>query len=296
MPEFSAPLRVTWELPADPSSAADQWRELVRSRVLFVEIDPAPGHLAGLAGVADLLAVAGAPRVTLAAGAPEATAALAQLSPVGAAAVDLLFLPPHVATAFPGFAAAFRSVTWALWSTAEGLEWFSGALAAARAAGGGTVAVRNPPAPAAPLTPLQRQRAVAEWQRGGAPELQLKIHDLFLSRDLGLDPFREYAGCQAGDALAHLSAEGVVTACRTLPVVLGTLADKGLREIWCGEARRELRRRLADAPAPCAGCAVAGRCRGGCRGLAPGGWGSVNLSARDPSCPGPLLAGEEGAG
>ncbi|HSH69131.1 MAG TPA: hypothetical protein VK997_04380, partial [Deferrisomatales bacterium] len=94
MPEFSAPLRVTWELPADPSSAADQWRELVRSRVLFVEIDLTPDHLAGLAGVADLLAVAGAPRITLAAGAPEATGALAQLSPVGAAAVDLLFLPP----------------------------------------------------------------------------------------------------------------------------------------------------------------------------------------------------------
>ena len=76
MPEFSAPLRVTWELPADPSTAAAQWRELVGARVLFVELAVAPESLAGLAGVAHQLTVAGAPRLTLAAGAREANAAL----------------------------------------------------------------------------------------------------------------------------------------------------------------------------------------------------------------------------
>ena len=295
MPEFSAPLRVTWELPADPSSAVAQWQELVRARVLFVELALAPGRLAGLAGVAREWTVAGAPRLTLAAGATEATAALEHISPAGAATVELLLLPPHATEAPPGLAAVFRAVTWAVWSTGAGLGEFPAALAAARAAGGGTVAVLNPPSPAAPLTPEQRRRAVEDWQKCGAPEVKLRVHDLFLAKELGLAPFREYAGCQAGDGLAHLSAEGLVTACRTLPVVLGTLAERGLREIWSGETRRALRRHLADAPAACAGCTVEERCRGGCRGLVPGGCGPADLAARDPSCPGPLTAGEEGA-
>ena len=153
-----------------------------------------------------------------------------------------------------------------------------------------------PAAPVAPLGEPDRRTAVAAWEHWGAPEIQLRVHDLFLARALDLAPFREYAGCQAGDALGHLTAGGTVTACRTLPVRIGDLGDQGLREIWAATPRRALRRELEQTPAACAGCAVAGRCGGGCRGLLRAGSATADLGVPDPSCPGPLAGDEEGQG
>lgn len=292
MPELHAPLRITWELPADPAQAAAHWRALTEARVLFVEVAASAAAVEGLLGVADLLGVAGAPRVTLVAAAPTLHAALTQLPQAAVAGLELLVLPPFDAVV-PEALAGVRARAWALWSSGEGLAAFPAALATARAAGGGTVAVLNPPATAGPLTAAERARAVDVWQRDGAPEVALRVHDLFLAGELGLDPWRAYAGCQAGDGLAHLGADGEVTACRTLPVALGNLAQAGLREIWAGAARCALRQVLDEAPADCAGCVVAATCRGGCRGLVAVGRRALDLGARDPSCPGPLIAAKE---
>ena len=285
MPELSAPLRLTWELPASSDLAALLWRRIVAGRVLFVEVRVEAGRHAGLAGLAEGVLGLGTPRVTLLAEAAATGAALELLSAAAAEKIDLTVLPPYAPEAAP--AGAWRSITWGLWSTAAGLEQFSAALRAASRVVETGVAVLNPPAPAEPLTGLQRQAVVATWRREGGAGMKLRVHDLFLARDLGLEPFREYAGCQAGEGLAHLRADGVVTACRTLPVVLGDLRVQDLRGIWSGEACRALCGTLAEAPAECLSCLVAERCRGGCRGLLPGA-GAVGLTCRDPSCPGTL--------
>ncbi len=113
----------------------------------------------------------------------------------------------------------------------------------------------------------------------GSHEVDLRVHDVFLAETLGLSPFRRYAGCQAGGALAHLTERGQIVACRTLPQVLGNLLESSLSEVWADEARRSLRERLSETPSECSTCSLAPSCAGGCRGLSP-------RLGRDPSCAG----------
>jgi len=189
-------------------------------------------------------------------------------------------LPPYrPLLAVEDLAAVTRRVAPSLWSTPEGLGMFAEALEMARGYRLASVWVLNPRAPAPPLGADDRAAAVRTWREHGSPNVALRVHDLFLSEALGLDPFAGYGGCQAAGGLAHVSAEGVVTACRTLPVVLGDLTQEPLTEIWRAAARSQLRAALQAPPVSCIPCTLGSTCGGGCRGL------GADLE-RDPSCPG----------
>ena len=98
---------------------------------------------------------------------------------------------------------------------------------------------------------------------------------------MGLEPLKNYGGCQGGTELAHIDDDATVKACRTLPVELGSLAEDDLKEIWKSAARGEVRGNIETLPGSCSSCAEAPRCRGGCPGL------GVD-DGRDGSCPGPV--------
>lgn len=283
MPELSAPLRVTWDLPADPGLAARLWARLVEGRVLFAEVRIGPGSLSGLPGLASALgapAPAGGPRLT-ALGDPEALlATLEALGPQPLAGCELEMLPTYAPeVAVEELAALTRRLVPSLWSTPEGLTWFSEALEIARGYRLGAVAVLNPPAPAPALGSGDRAAAARTWREKGSPGIALRVHDLFLAEELGLSPFEAYRGCQAAGALAHVTARGRLEACRTLPADLGDLASRPLADLWRDAGRGGLRARLAAPPVPCRPCTLASSCAGGCRGLAPD-------LGQDPSCPG----------
>jgi len=281
MPELSAPLRVTWDLPADADLAARLWARLVEGRVLFAEILVDPAALGGLEGlVAALAEVGGGPRLTFL-GEPEALlAAREALGPQALAGAEMGMLPPYQPSlAVEELAAVTRRVAPSVWSTPEGLGAFSEALEIARGYGLTSVWVLNPRAPARELGPEDRAAAARTWRERGSPRVELRVHDLFLAEALGLAPFAGYRGCQAAGALAHLTALGILTACRTLPVDLGDLTETPLVDLWRSPARGSLRTALEAPPAACDPCALAGTCAGGCRGL------GARLE-RDPSCPG----------
>jgi GeoRSP system SPASM domain protein len=116
------------------------------------------------------------------------------------------------------------------------------------------------------------------------PGIKLFVHDLFLHKSLkipGLPGRIEYAGCQAGDAIAYIDSSFMVYPCATMPVPLGSLHETTLKDIWSGAARKTLRERVEHLPEGCASCQEASDCKGGCRGLAweVGGEGCV-----DPGC------------
>ncbi len=287
MRELSAPLRVTWDLPRDPERARTLWRRLGRGRVLFVEAQVTAQSVAALEGLEAPPEGAPAPRLSLLGGAAELAAGLARLGTDALAGSELLVLPPYAPpAAMDALRDGQRKVTPALWSTAEGVAELAAAAAAARVLGAAAVAVLNPCQPAAPLTAAQRAAAAQAWRATAADDLGLRVHDLFLAEELGLEPFRGYAGCQAASTLAHLDAEGQLRACRSLPLPLGDLGASELVTLWAAPERRSLAAQLAAAPRACAGCSLETSCRGGCRGYAPD-------LARDPACGGRRGAGAD---
>jgi len=114
--------------------------------------------------------------------------------------------------------------------------------------------------------------------------VKLNVHDLFLHRELklpGLGERIEYAGCQAGDAIAFIDRSGVVYPCSSWPEPLGRLGESGFAEIWAGEARRELRDTAHKLPVDCAECPESADCKGGCIGMA---YALGRKGGRDPGC------------
>ncbi len=120
------------------------------------------------------------------------------------------------------------------------------------------------------------------------PGKRLVVHDHFLwkvlERRYGAQiPGRaDYAGCQAGTALAYVDWDGNVYPCDALPVRLGNLAETPFEAIWRSPARTGLLASIRSRPPACASCALFEGCFAGCRGTAfidAGG-----MDGRDPGC------------
>jgi len=103
---------------------------------------------------------------------------------------------------------------------------------------------------------------------GGAENLNLTIHDPFLWKAFNPGvPFPQ-GGCQAANTMIAIAADGGVYPCPTLPVRLGTMGERPLKEIISSAEKKEFRRRLLLTPEGCRDCQELAECRGGCRGRA----------------------------
>ncbi|WP_298268781.1 GeoRSP system SPASM domain protein [Geobacter sp.] len=128
----------------------------------------------------------------------------------------------------------------------------------------------------------QRELAAALAAAGGVAGMELTIHDPFLWRAFNPGvPFPQ-GGCQAANTMIAIAPDGGVYPCPTLPLRLGEIGSASLREIVASAAKREVRRRLLEAPAACEECGELAECRGGCRGRAYVMQGS--LEGADPAC------------
>ncbi|HBA73122.1 MAG: GeoRSP system SPASM domain protein [Geobacteraceae bacterium GWC2_55_20] len=128
----------------------------------------------------------------------------------------------------------------------------------------------------------QHQLAAALSDAGGVGDLNLTIHDPFLWRAFNPGiPFPQ-AGCQAANTMIAIAPDGGVYPCPTLPVRLGNIGQRSLKEIICSAEKKEFRRRLLTAPAGCRDCSEVSVCRGGCRGRGLVLEGS--LDGIDPVC------------
>lgn len=279
MLELSTPMRVTWDVGSDSAAISNIIAKLHEGRALFVE-----ALVAGESGalLADNLAGFGAfsPALTVM-GDFGALDAFAKGSDRAAKTTGFLLYQGEGSEEVATLADRFKALTLALWSTDEGLQGFGAALEAAKLIGA-PLAILNPHAPAQPLSEDASARVAQLWQERGEG-VKLTAHDLFLAERMGLDPWKGYKGCAAGSALAHVTSEGLLAACRTLPLVLGDLREESMKALWKDAKRLELRAVLNAPPSGCVGCVRATFCLGGCPGLAEPG-------VRDRSCAGPVEA------
>jgi radical SAM protein with 4Fe4S-binding SPASM domain len=131
------------------------------------------------------------------------------------------------------------------------------------------------------------KKSVGDDPRAFRRGIALEIHDLFLWEILfpgGEEGRSEYGGCQAGNSLAHVDAEGRLHPCSSWPSPLGSLVGSSLAELWQSPLRMAIRAEIAATPAGCAGCRDYPLCFGGCRGLSRTLRG--NPDGRDPLCSG----------
>jgi GeoRSP system SPASM domain protein len=112
--------------------------------------------------------------------------------------------------------------------------------------------------------------------------LKITIHDPFLWR--ACYPTVEFpnGGCQAANTMLYISPGFDVYPCPLLPIKIGNLREKALKDIIRSEQKMRLRRDILKRPAACVSCGETNECKGGCRGRAFVMTGS--LEQPDPAC------------
>ncbi len=113
-------------------------------------------------------------------------------------------------------------------------------------------------------------------------DLKLIIHDPFLWRVFYPTVPFPANGCQAANTMLYISPAGDVYPCPSMPVKLGSLGKKSLKDIILSSEKKELRKMLITSPRECLDCDELNQCRGGCRGRAYVLTQSMNEA--DPAC------------
>lgn len=297
---LSAPLRVYWALaPADhaglsPGLAGDVASELAGLKVFFVTLRLVSGPRDDLREIIGRLKKGGV-RVTVSFSGASCFSGFDDVS-----AADGIDLSPPDTDALEGLLEAAASVpkgkplSVSVVPEKGNIDAVAKIIARSLDAG---VRVFGLPNPDLVSEPVDADRFVLDDADRGilkeeietllvpyGKEVKLSVHDLFLHKSLelpGLGAVVEYAGCQAGDAIAFIDHIGLVYPCSTWPEPLGRLGPCSFREIWASESRSMMRELVGSIPGDCADCPDSRVCKGGCAGLAsamgrPGG--------RDPGC------------
>lgn len=298
---FDAPLRITWNLKDEaPLSALELGRivdNLVEAGVFFVTLDGSAWCHPNIEPLIRQL-VAGAVQVTLVL--PLHRAAVSELKPgwpldrllldVGDVVDDAGWQSKELVEAVEQIKKLGYHPELQLLPLRGRLEQLPRLLQLARETGVAGVKLPNIPLVDHPALrkrilnagDLESFRYLAPTCRRSAADLKLEVHDLFLWELLCPDAPREhYSGCQAGNGLAHISAEGDFYPCSSWPARLGSLLKHQLTELWQSQLRHAICSEIATVPNECSDCQAYEICFGGCRGLAHV---LGTAQSRDPLC------------
>ena len=111
---------------------------------------------------------------------------------------------------------------------------------------------------------------------------RVRMHDFILTQALGKEGV-EPMGCEAGNSIAFIDADGKVYPCETLMVAMGDLRNETLDAVWSSPMKERIRKDVGSVPGLCSSCPDLPRCRGGCRGAVY--HLSGHYGAPDPLCP-----------
>ncbi len=112
--------------------------------------------------------------------------------------------------------------------------------------------------------------------------LNISIHDPFLWKMFHGKENPNEDGCNGAKTMMYISKNFDVTPCPILPVSLGNLCTKTLKEIFSTEKRKQIRGTLSKPSHECLDCKLRNGCKGGCRGRVYVQYG--NFERRDPAC------------
>jgi GeoRSP system SPASM domain protein len=301
---LSAPLRVYWEIAPVPAGLSEAHAlnlaaELVNIRVFFVTLRVVDGPRADLPELAGVLRRGGVRTVASFTDASQFAnidssfpADNIDLHAGGSGGFAALLLP--ALNKFPD-----KPISVSLVPRPDNIGYIRQVINTALDRGLRTFNLVNPdlisggPAGNSPDEFVLTAPVRAEWKamleellKPLGDTVKLFVHDLFLHKSLalpGLGARVEYAGCQAGDAVAFIGKTGSVYPCASMPVALGDIKETTLRDVWASPARQEVVSGIRAIPAGCASCSEASLCKGGCRGLA---WVSAGKDSADPACEG----------
>jgi len=116
-------------------------------------------------------------------------------------------------------------------------------------------------------------------------DIALDIYDPYLWKLINANTKETkmlFQGCQAANIVAFIDSVGDVYPCPSLPIKLGNLKQKSLKEIWASEKRLKIRGAIEQTPEECKTCSFVKECKGGCRGITYCLKGSFNFA--EPSC------------
>ena len=113
-------------------------------------------------------------------------------------------------------------------------------------------------------------------------DLKITIHDPFLWRIFYPAVSFPGGGCQAANSMVSISSDGNVFPCPSMPASLGNLRETNLKTILSSTDKKELMKRIREAPEECNGCEELSGCMGGCTGRSLVLTGS--MSSIDPAC------------
>lgn len=113
-------------------------------------------------------------------------------------------------------------------------------------------------------------------------DIKITIHDPFLWRIFYPAVSFPGGGCQAANSMVSISPEGDVYPCPSMPVSLGNLQKSDLKTILSSEDKKDVMKRIRQAPEECSGCEELSGCMGGCTGRSLVLTGSMSLI--DPAC------------
>ena len=108
----------------------------------------------------------------------------------------------------------------------------------------------------------------------------LLYHELGLLPPMPRQKDTIYSGCSVGSRIMTILADGTVLSCRRLPVKLGRVPGRSLREIFIS-SKNHRRLRSVEKMERCSGCRLLPFCRG-CPAVAHGATG--DFLAGDPQC------------
>lgn len=299
---LSAPLRVYWDLCPEKSGGINAREaeaiagQLAALRVFFVTVRLMGGKRDGLGAIIDILKTGGS-KVVVSVASPESMPEKGDLAI--AAGLDLYVRDKGVLASLLErlVLPEGMSLSVSMVPDRSNLSEIVEVVKAALGAGIKTFYLVNPDlvngaksASAYALSAAQRagfKEAIEGVLKPLGQDVRLFVHDLFLHKALelpGLGGRIEYAGCQAGDAIAYIDKKGLVYPCATLAKPLGDLTKATLKEVWGSDLRRRIREMLVAIPEECAPCKDADDCKGGCRGLAWAAGGQKNIESKDPNC------------
>lgn len=126
---------------------------------------------------------------------------------------------------------------------------------------------------------IARTATLRHRLRGRIEVINHLAQQIFFDPDL--DEVPGYIGCQAGRGQGCVTANGTVWPCVLLPIPVGNIRDKRLRQIWLESPVVQALQDRDNLRGACSTCGVRSRC-GGCRAVAYAKTG--DLLAEDPRC------------
>ena len=301
LPELQIPIRLYWDLTPLPAQPLDYERicgEIAALKILSVDLTATGPGLPedGLTVLAELAAARVAVTLTLS---PQALSAAADSLAAAtfaallveidrADALDSLEIPPllrqrPLGISFP--------VTAATWQEVPQVVQLAAARGFTRLVFPMQRLYDGQPAFHLPRTDLDALAArFAAMERPA--DLRITAHDPFLWKAIFPGQAFPEGRCQAANTMVAISADGGVYPCPVMPVLLGSLRERSLKEIVMGAGKGELRARLLKPPQRCLACGELAGCHGACRGR--GEYTTGSWEEPDPGC-GVVIPGPAGA-